>query len=364
MDIRLHANATTTPKIRRYIQNSDLSDRKLAAELGITVDTVRRWRKRCDVKDRSHTPHRLRTTLSSAQERLVVELRRTLLLPLDDLLNFTREFIHPQASRSGLSSCLRRHGVSKLADLAHPDEKRAISGKSRRLAEPGLVRLMMTPLPKLEPNGRPSHLCVALDLASRWLYPELRRENASRSAHHFLNRLVSKAPFRVHTLITANEEAFNTGASPFGQALSTHQIEHRPLPSSMPKPLVDAGPLEMISHETLLHGQHIDPKNVKGALKQFTQLYNHRIPQNGLDQKTPMEVLKRWRRQRPDLFLKAPHRTMAPSASPEPMRGVTHGLTRPRPESLHAPKPRKTNTTHRTTRSQALRHHPMAAAHI
>ncbi|MBF0589788.1 MAG: IS481 family transposase, partial [Magnetococcales bacterium] len=83
MDIRLHANATTTPKIRRYIQQSTLSDRKLAAELGITVDTVRRWRKRGDVSDRSHTPHRLRTTLSAEQERIVVELRRTLLLPLD-----------------------------------------------------------------------------------------------------------------------------------------------------------------------------------------------------------------------------------------------------------------------------------------
>jgi hypothetical protein len=34
MLLNRHANATTTPKIRRYIQQSPLFDRKLAAELG------------------------------------------------------------------------------------------------------------------------------------------------------------------------------------------------------------------------------------------------------------------------------------------------------------------------------------------
>jgi hypothetical protein len=48
---------------------------------------------------------------------VVVEIRRSLLLPLDDLLVVTREFINPSVSRSGLDRCLRRHGVSRLNDL-------------------------------------------------------------------------------------------------------------------------------------------------------------------------------------------------------------------------------------------------------
>ena len=90
MQLNLHANATTTPKVRAAIQASPLSDRKLAAELGVSVSTVRRWRQRTSVADLSHTPHRLPTTLSPAQERLVVELRQLLELPLDDLLVVTR----------------------------------------------------------------------------------------------------------------------------------------------------------------------------------------------------------------------------------------------------------------------------------
>jgi len=57
----------------------------------------------------------LQTTLSPQQEIIAVQLRKTLLLPLDDLLSVVREFLCPKASRSGLDRCLHRHGVGKLA---------------------------------------------------------------------------------------------------------------------------------------------------------------------------------------------------------------------------------------------------------
>ena len=123
MNIRLHANATTTPKTRHYIQASNQSVRQLADELGVSEDTTRRWKRRDGVADGSHTPHRLQTTPTpAALEVVVVELRKTLLLPLDDLLVVTREFIHPEVSRSDLDHCLRRHGVSNLKALLPKEE--------------------------------------------------------------------------------------------------------------------------------------------------------------------------------------------------------------------------------------------------
>ena len=70
MQIRLHKQATTTPKVRAAIQASDEPARVLA-----------------------------------------------LLIPLDDLLAVIREFLNPNVSRSGLDRCLRRHGVGNLRDL-------------------------------------------------------------------------------------------------------------------------------------------------------------------------------------------------------------------------------------------------------
>lgn len=43
MQIELHANATTTPHIRAYIQQSRASVADLAQALGISQTTVWRW---------------------------------------------------------------------------------------------------------------------------------------------------------------------------------------------------------------------------------------------------------------------------------------------------------------------------------
>ena len=78
----------------------------LAARYGVTLDTIYRWRGRTSFEDRPHTAHQLATTLTSAQEAVAVELRRMLLLPLDDLLAVCRAFLNPDVSRSGLDPCV------------------------------------------------------------------------------------------------------------------------------------------------------------------------------------------------------------------------------------------------------------------
>ena len=112
MLIQLHSQATTTPKVRAAIQASAEPASALAERFGITEQTVYKWKHRDSVHDRSHTPHRLQTTLTPAQEAVAVVLRKTLLVSLDDLLAVVREFLNPEVSRSGLDRCLRRHGVA------------------------------------------------------------------------------------------------------------------------------------------------------------------------------------------------------------------------------------------------------------
>jgi len=87
---------------------------------------------------RSHTAHRLQTTLTHAQERIAVELRKILKLGLDDLLVVVREFLNPSVSRSGLDRCLRRHGIGSLRDLEPAPAKRP--GKPFKAYDPGYFR--------------------------------------------------------------------------------------------------------------------------------------------------------------------------------------------------------------------------------
>ena len=90
------ARATTTPKVRAAIQASTEPASILAERFGTTEQTVYKWRHRDSVHDRSHTPHRLQTTLTPAQEAVAVVLRRTLLVSLDDLLALAIE-LEPMA---------------------------------------------------------------------------------------------------------------------------------------------------------------------------------------------------------------------------------------------------------------------------
>ena len=117
MLMSLHKRARTTPAIRQEIAASNDPVSVLAQRYNVTIATIYKWRSRDSFQDLSHTAHTLQTTLTPAQETIVVYLRRTLLLPLDDLLAVTREFLNEGVSRSGLSRCLRRHGVGDLAAL-------------------------------------------------------------------------------------------------------------------------------------------------------------------------------------------------------------------------------------------------------
>ncbi|CAK8713441.1 Transposase [Candidatus Electronema halotolerans] len=139
MNITLHKRARTTPAIRREIQQSTLSERKLAAKYGISRDTVRKWKHLETVEDYSHTPHNLNTSLTSFQEAIVIELRTSLLLPIDDLLVVVRKLLCPKMSRSALDRCLRRHGVSNLKNLIPEEEMRGKSLKTFKDYEPGFI---------------------------------------------------------------------------------------------------------------------------------------------------------------------------------------------------------------------------------
>jgi hypothetical protein len=99
--------------------------------------------------------------LNSAQEIIVVRLRKTLLLTLDDLLAVTREFLCADVSSSGLDRCLHRHGVGILKALLLQQPKEPVKGF--KLYEPGYVHVDIKYLPQMLDESQPRYLFVAID---------------------------------------------------------------------------------------------------------------------------------------------------------------------------------------------------------
>ena len=190
MQVRLHKNARTTPAIRKEIRLSPLSISQLARKYGITKATVLKWKNRDSVEDKSHRPHNLRATLTPLEEEIVVELRKSLLLPLDDLLVVVREFINPKMSRSALDRCLRRHGVSRLADLVPQENRQKKTFRNFKTYKPGYIHADLKYLPKMPDEARRKYLFVAIDRATRWVYFEIRASKSAESASGFLRKLI------------------------------------------------------------------------------------------------------------------------------------------------------------------------------
>jgi len=113
----LHGSATTTEAIRRTIQHSQESLRRLAKRYGINQKTVAKWKKRSSTADLPTGPKEAHSTVLSLEgEAVVVAFRRNTLLPLDDCLYALQPTI-PHLTRSSLHRCLQRHGISRLPDV-------------------------------------------------------------------------------------------------------------------------------------------------------------------------------------------------------------------------------------------------------
>lgn len=321
MMIRLHKNATTTPAIRAYIQASPLPVAVLADKLGVTQDTIRRWKGRDSVEDGSHTAHRLQTTLSPAQELLVVELRKTLLLPLDDLLVVTREFIHPNVSRSGLNRCLQRHGVGRLKDLQPAAGKPA--HKPFKAYEPGYLHVDIKYLPQMPDEDHRRYLFVAIDRATRWVFIQVKSHKTAAAAQAFLKAVHRACPIRITKLLTDNGKEFTdrlfgskdrkaTGEHEFDQLCEALGIEHRLTQPRTPK---TNGMVERFNGriaEVLATHRFDSAQDLETTLTRYVWLYNHHLPQKAIGHSTPMEAMKKWYAEKPHLFIAKPRNRPEP----------------------------------------------------
>ena len=309
--IALHKNATTTPATRLAIQQSTGSDYEVAAQYGVSRDTVRKWRTRDSVADGSHTPHRLQTTLNLGQEELVIYLRRLLRLSLDDLLAVVQEFIHPQMSRSALDRLLRRRGESRLPELDKP----VAHSQPFKAYEPGYVHLDVKYLPQMADEDSRCYVFVAIDRATRWVFISIAKARTAAAARRFLKALASKAPFKIKTVLTDNGTEFTdrlfgsrakapSGEHEFDRLCQALDIDHRLTRVRRPQ---TNGMVERFNGriEQILQTHRFNSaEDLHTTLYRYVWLYNEHLPQKALKHVAPIQALKDWQKTHPELFIR------------------------------------------------------------
>jgi transposase InsO family protein len=316
MMIALHKNARTTPATRAEMAASSASVHVLAKQYGVSESTARKWKGRDSFTDASHTPHRLQTTLTPAQEAIVVELRKILLLPLDDLLAVTREFICTRATRSGLDRCLRRYGVGNLNALKPKEPQQP--HKAFKSYVPGFIHIDVKYLPQMPDETSRRYLFVAIDRATRWVFVQIKNHKTAAAARSFLKALHKACPIKMQKILTDNGKEFTdrlfasrerqaTGNHEFDKLCQALKIEHRLTKPRTPK---TNGMVERFNGriaDVLKTHRFTSGEDLQQTLMRYVALYNHQLPQSALKSKTPFAAMKDWYAQRPDLFVKRPY---------------------------------------------------------
>ncbi len=306
MQVNLHANATTTPKTRAYIQKSKASVADLAAELGVNETTIRRWRGRENVDDRSHRPKRIQTRFDAVEEEIAVELRTRLGLSLDDILEVMRRGLRPDISRSALHRCLKRHGVSGKTIASRP------TSQPFEQTEFGYVHTDLKHLTRLE--KRPAYVFVAIERTTNFVHIEIVHDRKSDTIAACFEGFLKAFGYPVHTVLTDNGAEFTdrfggaywgsrdrgTGNHAFDMVCTAHGIKHKLTRPYRPQ---TNGKVERFNRR-LSEALATAPANGKNAgrnrfashaernkfLLNFVESYN-RTRQRCLGYKAPLETL-------------------------------------------------------------------------
>lgn len=316
MAVILHPLARTTPRTRAELQSEspELSSHALAKRYGVTAPTVRKWRSRDSTADRSHRPDTLRCTMSPAQEAVAMAIRETLWLPLDDLLVVVREFLNPAVSRSGLARCMKRHGLNRRPV---EDKDAPIAPKTFKDYAPGFIHVDIKYLPQMADETTRRYLFVAIDRATRWVFVRIYPDQNQASSTDFLRQLQAAAPMRIEKVLTDNGSQFTdrfttkdkrpSGKHAFDRECALLAIEHRLIKPRHPQ---TNGMVERFNgriSDVLATTRFRSREDLQTTIERYVKLYNDHLPQRALGHKTPLQALRTWHKERPELFVRKPN---------------------------------------------------------
>ena len=98
----------------------------------------------------------------------------------------------------------------------------------------------------------------------------------------------------------------------FGRACRSHGIEHRLTKPRTPK---TNGMVERFNGriaDVLKTHRFTDGQDMRQTLERYVHLYNHQLPQSVLHSKSPMQAMKAWYDEKPELFHRKPRESNRP----------------------------------------------------
>lgn len=315
MMVALPNNALTATASRSEIAGSSETAATLALRNGVNEGSIYNWKGRENFHDASHTSYGSQTTLTSAQELIMVEQRKKLLRPFADLLAVASGFLCPQATCSSLDRCFRSYGVGNF-NAIKPKEP-ALPHKAFKSIELGLIHIDIKYLPQMHGQTSRRYLFVNIDRATRWGYVQIKIHKTAAATRSFLNTLHKTCQIKMEKILTDNGKDFTkrllasrerqaSGNHEFDQLCQDLNIEHR---LTKPRTIRTNSMVESLNWrmaDLLKTHRFTSGEDLEQTLMRYVALYKHQLSQPVLKSKTPMRAMKDWFASHPLLFVKRP----------------------------------------------------------
>ena len=299
----MYRTARLSPRTREFLVEAAarLGASVAARNVGTSRRTVYRWRGRESFGDRSSRPHRSPRRVGDGLEATILGLRMELRWGPDLLGPYL------EMPASTVHRVLRRHGANRLSHL-FPKPRRSF-GRFPALAPGELVAIDTKVLGSLALGGGRHadsgararqvgwrHLHVAIDLASRIVYAQLRPTCGKRDTMAFLDAALAffdAKGIRVRRVLTDNGAGYKRSFSEAAAALGLRHTRTKPY-----HPWTN-GRVERfmgtVSRECLYAREMHSDEERELVLALYLAYYNHERPHTRLGGLAPFEWLDRRR---------------------------------------------------------------------
>jgi hypothetical protein len=299
----LHGNATTTPRIRKEIQEAQESLATLAERYHINEKTVLHWKHADGVEDKKSGPKVRKSALNELEQQAICTVRRHLRLPLDDLFTLFKPRM-PALTRSNLLRCLQHYGLSRL-----PKDEMSMEKKPLKQYNIGYVYVDIT---ELHGETDKWYLFVAIDRLTKYVYVELHQGVTEGNTVDFLRNLQAECVFKITHILTDNGAQFTykllpekdrpATEHPFDVQCKAFGIEHRTTKFHHPWTNGQVEITNKIIKQATEQFHCADPEELKMHLITFLLYYNHQQPLKLLKLKTPWGLIVECHNQNPEFF--------------------------------------------------------------
>ena len=292
---KLHKNAKTNYAIRREIQSSSQSILFLANKFHLSWLTVKKWKERKFVEDKSSRPETLRISLSQYQEDLILFERKKYKKSIEEIYLTLGETI-PNLYPVKIFRCLARYGLSVIPEELIKAERQI---KKFRKYTIGFIHIDTLYTPKI--NGIRWYIFTAIDRVSKIAFIQISERKTKERGSEFLQSVIDFYPYPIHYILTDNGLEFCYKAlyrktkkiHPFVALCRKNKIQHRTIRFRHPW---TNGMIERFNGKIKKNviRRYLFENEVDLKLKLITYLnhYNFVIKLKQLDYKTPADYLK------------------------------------------------------------------------